>query len=88
MFLPVFRRSKGEDGFVSLEVSPTLAYDEEKTVSDAQRLFKAVARPNVMIKVPAISRKNPKVQVDGVNTVVNVRGCIYFSSLMELIQKQ
>lgn len=53
LFLPVFRRSKGEDGFVSLEVSPGLAYEEEKTVREAFRLFQAVRRPNVMIKVPS-----------------------------------
>ena len=49
---PVYEHSKRSDGFVSLEVSPHLAMDEEATVRDAQRLWQAVARPNLMIKVP------------------------------------
>ncbi|HNX68560.1 MAG TPA: bifunctional transaldolase/phosoglucose isomerase [Candidatus Omnitrophota bacterium] len=53
LFLPVFERTNGEHGFVSLEVLPCLAFDEEATVAEARRLFKAVAKPNVMIKVPA-----------------------------------
>ena len=43
----------GIDGFISLEVSPDLAYDEEGTVAEALRLWEAVDRPNLMIKVPA-----------------------------------
>jgi transaldolase len=50
---PVFDQSGGMDGFFSLEVSPHLAHDKEGTVQEAFRLFKAVDRPNVMIKVPA-----------------------------------
>ncbi len=49
----VFVETAGRDGFVSLEVSPHLAHDAEATVAEARRLFAAVARPNVMIKVPA-----------------------------------
>ena len=50
---PVFENSGGEHGFVSLEVIPGLADDEDGTVRDAVRLFKEVKRANVMIKVPA-----------------------------------
>ena len=50
---PVYDKSDGEHGFVSLEVIPGLADDENGTVQDAVRLFKEVNRPNVMIKVPA-----------------------------------
>lgn len=53
LFLPVFKKTKGGHGFVSLEVSPDLAYDALTTISEAKRLFKAVARPNLMIKIPA-----------------------------------
>jgi len=49
---PVYDESDGTDGFVSLEVSPTLAYDAEGTIKDARRLWQAVDRPNLMIKVP------------------------------------
>lgn len=55
LFLPLFKKSKGEHGFVSLEVSPDLAFQEEETVLEAKRLFKVVGRPNVMIKIPATS---------------------------------
>lgn len=53
LFLPVYKQSGGEDGFVSLEVMPTLAYEEEASYEEASRLYHAVKRPNVMIKVPA-----------------------------------
>jgi transaldolase len=50
---PVFNDSKAADGYVSLEVNPHLAYDIQGTKNEAKRLFKALDRPNVMIKVPA-----------------------------------
>jgi len=50
---PVYDAAGGRDGFVSLEVSPDLAYDLETTIEEATRLFFSLARPNVMIKVPA-----------------------------------
>jgi transaldolase/glucose-6-phosphate isomerase len=49
---PVFEETKGSDGFVSLEVAPQLAHDTLKTIEEANRLWHAVNRPNVMIKVP------------------------------------
>jgi len=49
---PVYDSCNGEDGFVSLEVSPRLANDTGGTVEEARRLWRAVDRPNVMIKVP------------------------------------
>ncbi|HTL48759.1 MAG TPA: bifunctional transaldolase/phosoglucose isomerase [Verrucomicrobiae bacterium] len=53
LFKGVHTESEGEHGYVSLEVRPDLAHDEKRTVEDAVRLFGRVARPNVMIKVPA-----------------------------------
>ncbi len=50
---PVYRQTDGGDGFVSLEVSPHLADDADATVAEARRLWSALDRPNVMIKVPA-----------------------------------
>ena len=50
---PVYDRTSGADGFVSLEVNPALAYDAKSTIVDARRLWSAIERPNVMIKVPA-----------------------------------
>lgn len=49
---PVHDRTEGLDGHVSLEVSPSLAFDAEGTVQEARRLWQAVDRPNLMIKVP------------------------------------
>lgn len=50
---PVYDRTGGVDGFISLEVSPKLAYDTDGTVEEARRLFATLDRPNVFIKVPA-----------------------------------
>jgi len=50
---PLYNRLDGGDGFVSLEVSPHLAHDAERTVDEAHRLWGAVDRPNIFIKIPA-----------------------------------
>src|SRR3954464_13262399 len=52
IFKPVYDRTKGKDGFVSIEVSPGAANDARATIAEAQRLWKTVDRPNVMIKIP------------------------------------
>ena len=53
LFLPVFEASSGDDGYVSLELSPKIAFDRDATIGEAVRLFQAVGKPNLMIKVPA-----------------------------------
>ncbi len=53
LFLPLYESSEAGHGFVSLEVNPHLAHDIEGTMTEAHRLWEALARPNVMIKVPA-----------------------------------
>ena len=50
---PVYDAFKGNDGFVSLEVSPYLAMDTKGTIAEAERLWKDVHRKNLMVKVPA-----------------------------------
>ena len=50
---PVFDKTRGKDGYVSLEVNPLLASDRDTTISEAKRLFALLNRPNVMIKIPA-----------------------------------
>lgn len=52
LFRPIYQATEGRDGFVSIEVSPTLAHDAEGTITEARRLHKAVNRPNVLVKVP------------------------------------
>ncbi|HXG77693.1 MAG TPA: transaldolase [Gaiellaceae bacterium] len=52
LFRPVWERTGGVDGFVSLEVDPGLAYDREGTFAEAMRLHELVARPNLFVKIP------------------------------------
>ncbi len=73
LFRPVYDSLDGADGFVSLEVSPDLAYDTQATVEEARRLFAAVDRPNVMIKVPGTPEGMPAIeQLIGEGVNVNV----------------
>jgi transaldolase len=67
---PVYNETHGRDGFVSLEVSPKLAYDTEGTIAEGRRLFEAVDRPNLMIKVPATEEGLPAIAAligEGIN---------------------
>lgn len=59
---PLHERTGGADGFVSLEVSPHLAHDTAATVEEARRLWRAVDRPNLMIKVPATPAGLPAIE--------------------------
>ena len=59
---PVYDRWKGNDGFVSLEVSPYLAMDTKGTIAEAERLWKAVKRKNLMVKVPATPEGLPAIE--------------------------
>lgn len=52
LLAPIYARTRGVDGYVSLEVPPPLAQDTRATVQEAQRLWKRLQRPNIMIKVP------------------------------------
>lgn len=61
LFRPLYDESNGRDGFVSLEVSPHLAYDTQQTISEAERLWAALNRPNVLIKVPATQAGLPAI---------------------------
>jgi transaldolase / glucose-6-phosphate isomerase len=62
IFTPLYKESNKRDGYVSLEVSPTLAYETQATIDEARRLWKAVNRPNVMIKVPATKEGVPAIR--------------------------
>jgi len=61
-FRSVYGSTKGADGFVSLEVNPHLARDTQQTLSEARRLFRAVNRPNVMIKIPGTREGLPAIE--------------------------
>ena len=72
-FGALFEATGGGDGYVSLEVSPHLAYRTRDTVEEARRLWQAVARPNVMIKVPATPDGMPAIrQLLGEGINVNI----------------
>jgi len=72
---PVYDATDKRDGFVSLEVSPSLAHDTEKTLDEARRLWKLVDRPNLMVKVPATPEGIPAVErliSEGININVTL----------------
>src|SRR5437667_2447545 len=71
----VYQESKRRDGYVSLEVSPYLARDTQGTIEEARRLWKAVDRPNVMIKVPGTAEGIPAFEqliCEGININVTL----------------
>lgn len=72
---PVFDATGGRDGYVSLEVSPHLAHDTRATVEEAERLWRQVDRPNLMVKVPATPAGLPAIETliaDGINVNVTL----------------
>lgn len=75
---PVFDRTNGNDGFFSLEVEPHLAHDEHGSVIAAERLFKAVNRPNVMIKIPATENGYRAIQ-KAIEEGININITLMFS---------
>ena len=70
VLMSVYIESNGDDGYVSLEVSPTLAHDTAGTIADARRLWAQVDRPNLMVKVPATTAGIPAIEeltAEGIN---------------------
>jgi transketolase len=87
LLLPVHEATEGADGFVSLEVSPHLAHDPVGTVAQARRLWEAVARPNLLVKVPGTGTGLHAVELllyDGIN--VNVTLLFGLRAYQETIQ--
>ena len=73
IFRPIFDATAGQDGRVSIEVSPTLALDTEGTIAEAKRLAATVDRPNALIKIPATKAGLPAItEVIGSGISVNV----------------
>ena len=74
-FRPLYDRTDGKDGYVSLEVNPHLAHDTRGTIQEARRLWGALNRPNVFIKVPATTEGLPAIQQlisEGINVNVTL----------------
>jgi transaldolase len=73
ILLPTYLRTNGRDGFVSIEVSPKLAYDTKGTIAEARELWALINRPNAMIKVPATSEGIPAIrELTGEGVNVNI----------------
>src|ERR1044071_535424 len=78
LLAPVYERTNRIDGYVSLEVSPLLANDTDSTVAEAQRLWDAINRPNVMIKIPATPAGIPAI-TRAIAAGLNVNVTLIFS---------
>ncbi len=78
LFLPLYEASKGADGFVSLEVNPLLAYDTDRTIEEAQKLWQRVKMPNLMIKIPATREGIPAIRKT-IAAGINVNVTLIFS---------
>jgi transaldolase/glucose-6-phosphate isomerase len=75
LFRPMYDRSEGKHGFVSLEVNPHLAHEVDGTIAEAHRLWTALDRPNVFIKVPATKEGLTSIRrliADGINVNVTL----------------
>ena len=75
---PVYDRTGAADGYASLEVSPHLAADTEGTIAEAQRLFAALDRPNVLVKVPATPQGVPAIR-SLIGQGININVTLIFS---------
>jgi transaldolase len=78
IFLPVYEESGGLDGYVSIEVPPTIANDTQKTIEEARRYYKEIGRPNVMIKIPGTKEGLPAVE-QVISEGINVNVTLLFS---------
>ncbi len=78
LFRPLYEETDGEDGYVSIEVSPYLAHDTARTVAQAKELWARVGRPNLMIKIPATKEGLPAIR-QTIAVGINVNVTLIFS---------
>lgn len=78
LFLPLYQQSNGGDGYVSLEVSPYLANDTDRTLAQAKELWRRVNRPNLMVKIPATKAGLPAI-TDAIAAGININVTLIFS---------
>src|SRR5271157_4798463 len=78
LFSPLYGETNGGDGYVSIEVSPTIAHDTEATTAQAQQLWARVARPNLMVKIPATKEGVPAIR-RAIAVGVNINVTLIFS---------
>ncbi|MGZ8831617.1 MAG: bifunctional transaldolase/phosoglucose isomerase, partial [Thermoanaerobaculia bacterium] len=79
VFAPVYRKTNGGDGFVSIEVSPTLANDTKGTIAEARRLSERLGLSNVMIKIPATPEGIPAIE-ESIASGININITLIFSN--------
>ena len=77
-FAPLYEETNGGDGYVSIEVSPYIANDTEATIAQAEQLWVRVARPNLMVKIPATKAGIPAIR-KAISAGVNVNVTLIFS---------
>ena len=75
---PMYDNTQGQDGYVSLEVSPDLAHDTQATIAEARRFWQMVDRPNLMIKIPATPEGIPAIY-ETLRSGINVNVTLIFS---------
>ena len=72
---PIYRSTNGHDGFVSIEVSPGVAYDTDATISEAKRLSSTIGKKNILIKIPGTKQGLPAIEqltTEGINVNVTL----------------
>jgi transaldolase len=100
IFRPLYERTQGLDGYVSLEINPQLAYKTHETIEEGKRLARTVNRPNVMFKVPATDAGYEAIQAllaEGINVNVTLifslgqyqkTAAAYLEGITRLLQHQ
>ena len=100
IFMPVYEKTNGLDGYVSLEINPKLALDTKKTIEEGRRLYSKVNRPNVMFKVPATDAGFLAIEEllgEGININITLIFSLgqyiktvqaFFAGMKKLLQKQ
>ena len=79
MFKPVYEKTDGHDGFVSIEINPEFAYKTRKTIEEGKRIFSTLKKPNVLVKVPATERGIPAI-TELIGSGINVNVTLIFST--------
>jgi len=79
MFKPVYEKTNGYDGYVSIEINPEFAYKTRKTVEEGKRIFSTLNKPNVLVKVPATEKGIPAI-TELIGSGINVNVTLIFST--------
>jgi len=87
LFRPLYDQSEGQDGFVSIEVSPALAHDTAASIAEARRFWNTINRPNIMVKIPATDQGVPAIRQligEGININITLIFAIdFYEQVME-----